>query len=98
MAYQKEIVVYTDFLGLAEQNLFYSSINEFPAVNYSCYGGTTGAERFCIAFDGRETVSGIKQTTAEEYYLFPIVCVGITSSSLNFLLMKDGIISIGPGL
>ena len=44
LAYQKEIVVYTDFLGLAEQNLFYSSLKEFPAVTYSCYGGTAGAE------------------------------------------------------
>lgn len=84
LAFQKEIVVYTDFLGLAEQNLFYSSMKEFPAVNYSCYGGTSGAERFCIAFDGRETVSGIKQTKAEEFYLFPIVCVGISPSSIKY--------------
>ena len=84
LAYQKEIVVYTDFLGLAEQNLFYSSAKEFPAVSYSCYGGITGTERFCIAFDGREAVPGLKQTTAEEYYLFPIVCICITPSSLKF--------------
>ncbi len=84
LAYQKEIVVYTDFLGLAEQNLFYSSAREFPAVSYSCYGGTDSAERFCISFDGRENVSGLKQTEAEEYYLFPIVCICITPSSLKF--------------
>jgi len=84
LAFQKEIVVYTDFLGLAEQNLFYSSLREFPAVSYSCYGGTEGAERFCIAFDGREAVSGLKRTEPEETYLFPIVCVGITPSSLKY--------------
>ena len=84
LAYQKEIVVYTDFLGLAEQNLFYSSQKEFPAVSYSCYGGTLGAERFCIAFDGRENVSGIKHTETEEYYLFPIVCISVTPSSLKY--------------
>ena len=84
LALNKEIVVYTDFLGLAEQNLFYSSVKEFPAVSYSCYGGVNGAERFCIAFDGREAVSGLKQTEAEEYYLFPIVCISITPSSLKF--------------
>ena len=84
LAFQKEIVVYTDFLGLAEQNLFYCSLREFPAVTYSCYGGTKEAERFCIAFDGREAVSGLKQTEAEEYYLFPIVCVSITPSSLKY--------------
>lgn len=84
LAFQKEIVVYTDFLGLAEQNLFYTSLREFPAVSYSCYGGTSGAERFCIAFDGRETVNGLTRTEAEEYYLFPIVCICITPSSLKF--------------
>lgn len=84
LAYQKEIVVYTDFLGLAEQNLFYSSLREFPAVSYSCYGGISGAERYCISFDGREPVPGLKQTEPEEYYLFPIVCVSITPSSLKF--------------
>jgi len=84
LAYQKEIVVYTDFLGLAEQNLFYSSKQEFPAVSYSCYGGSDSAERFCIAFDGREAVSGLKKTEPEEYYLFPIVCICITPSSLKY--------------
>ena len=84
LAYQKEIVVYTDFLGLAEQNLFYSSLREFPAVAYSCYGGTKEAERFCIAFDGREPVSGLTLTEPEEYYLFPIVCVSISPSSLKY--------------
>ncbi len=84
LAFQKEIVVYTDFLGLAEQNLFYSSLRDFPAVSYSCYGGTYSAERFCIAFDGRNAVSALKQTDVEEYYLFPIVCINITPSSLKY--------------
>ena len=84
LAYQKEIVVYSDFLGLAEQNLFYSSIREFPAVTYSCYGGCGNAERFCIAFDGREPVSGLKQTEAEEFFMFPIACICITPSSIKF--------------
>lgn len=84
LAYQKEIVVYTDFLGLAEQNLFYTSLKEFPAVSYACYGGTSGAERFCISFDGREAVKGIKQIPADEFNLFPIVCISITPSSLKY--------------
>ena len=84
LAFQKEIVVYTDFLGLAEQNLFYTSAKEFPAVTYSCYGGTPGAERFCIAFDGRTMVSGLKQTEPEEPWLFPVTCISITPSSLKY--------------
>ena len=84
LAFEKEIVMYTDFLGLAEQNLFYTSLKDFPPVSYSCYGGVDGTERYMIAFDGRERVSGLKKTEAEEYYLFPIVCLGITSSSLKY--------------
>lgn len=84
LAFQKEMVVYTDFLGLAEQNLFYSLMKELPPVQYSCYGGTTDAERFCISFDGREAVHGLKQTEVEEPYLFPIVCLCITPSSLKY--------------
>ena len=84
LAYQKEIVVYTDFLGLAEQNLFYSMVKELPPVQYSCYGGTMEAERFCIAFDGRERVTGVTKCEPEEYYLFPIACVSITPSSLKY--------------
>lgn len=84
LAYQKEILVYTDFLGLAEQNLFYSSIKEFPAVTYSCYGGTKEAERFCIAFDGREMVSHLTQSIIEDYDLFPIVCICISPSNIKY--------------
>ncbi len=84
LAYQKEIVVYSDFLGLAEQNLFYASVREFPPVAYSCYGGTPSAERFMIGFDGREPVNGLTKTEPEEYYLFPLVCVCITATSGKF--------------
>ena len=83
LAYQKEILVYTDFLGLAEQNLFYNSIKEFPAITYSCYGGTKDAERFCIAFDGREWVSHFQQSTIEDNY-FPIVCICISPSNIKY--------------
>ena len=46
--------------------------------------GTGGAERFCISFDGREAVNGLKQVPADEFYLFPIVCLAITPSSLKY--------------
>ena len=84
LAYQKEILVYTDFLGLAEQNLFYSLIKEMPAVTYSCYGGIKEAERFCIAFDGREIVSHFQKSMIEEYDLFPIVCICISPSNIKY--------------
>ena len=84
LAYEKEILIHTDFLGLAEQNLFYTSIKEFPSVTYCCYGGIKDAERFCIAFDGREFVSHFQQTTIEEYSLFPIVCICISPINIKY--------------
>jgi len=78
LAYQKEILVYTDFLGLAEQNLFFSSLKEFPAVEYSCFGGIADAERFCICFDGRQMVKGLIKTEPEEVWLFPVCCIEIS--------------------
>lgn len=82
LAYEKEIVTYTDFLGLAEQNLFYSSIKEFPTVTYSYYGGTKEAERFCISFDGRERVAHFQKKEVAEY--FPIVCICISPSNIKY--------------
>lgn len=84
LAYEKEIIVYTDFLGLAEQNLFYSLRKEFPAVTYSCYGGIAETERFCIAFDGRERIAHFQQKEWEEPYLFPIVCICISPSNIKY--------------
>lgn len=84
LAFRKEIPVYTDFLGLAEQNLFLSCIRELPAVVYSKYGGMEDAERYCICFDGRADVSGIQQTEPEVPEEFPISCVQITPSGLKF--------------
>lgn len=84
LAYEKEIVTYTDFLGLAEQNLFYSSIKEFPTVTYSCYGGTKEAERFCISFNGRERVAHFQKKEVEEFYLFPIVCICISAINIKY--------------
>lgn len=81
LAYQKGIAVYTDFLGLAEQNLFYASAKYFPPVQYSCYGGVKDAERYCICFDGREPVKGLSKVTPEEPWLFPISCVCISDLS-----------------
>lgn len=78
LAFQKGIMVYTDFLGLAEQNLFLSSLRSFPGVTYSVYGGTADAERYCICFDGTEPVPGIRQTEPLYPETFPISCVQIS--------------------
>lgn len=77
LAYDRGIAVTSDFLGLAEQNLFHEIRKELPAVGYTCFGGVPQAERFCIRFDGTETVSGLKELplTKEVMTEYPISCV-----------------------
>lgn len=84
LAFQKGIPVYTDFLGLAEQNLFMENAREYPPVSYSVYGGKEDAERYCICFDGTIAVSGFHKTTAEYPESFPIACVKISPSGLKY--------------
>ena len=42
--------VFSDFLGLNEQNIFYHSLSALPNVSYVMYGGYEYAERQMIAF------------------------------------------------
>jgi len=84
LAFQKGIPVYTDFLGLAEQNLFFGCIRELPPIAYSCYGGTEHAERYCICFDGMEPVTTAKQVMVTMKDFFPISCIRITPSGLKY--------------
>lgn len=84
LAYQRGIPIYSDFLGLAEQNLFYSSFREYPPVAYSVYGGTDGCERFCICFDGSEPVNGFQCIPVQYPDAFPVSCIRITPSGLKF--------------
>ncbi|MBE5950229.1 MAG: RNA-binding protein [Lachnospiraceae bacterium] len=84
LAFQKGIMVYSDFLGLAEQNLFLNNIRSFPEITYSIYGGTADAERYCICFDGTEQVPGIRRTEPLYPEAFPIACVQITPYGPKF--------------
>lgn len=84
LAFQKGITVYTDFLGLAEQNLFYGNIRELPPIAYSVYGGTENAERYCICFDGMEPVTATRQIPVTDKESFPISCIRITPSGLKY--------------
>ncbi len=84
LAYQKGITVYTDFLGLAEQDLFYRNLYQFPPVLYSCYGGKEEAERYCICFDGSAGALSLQKTVVKETQYFPVACIKITPSGLKF--------------
>ncbi|MGN0505549.1 MAG: YlmH/Sll1252 family protein [Lachnospiraceae bacterium] len=86
LAYECGIAVTSDFLGLAEQNLFHEIQRELPAVGYTCFGGVPGAERFCIRFDGTVAVSGLTQLelTEEIAAEYPISCIRVSPSAPKY--------------
>ena len=59
--------LFTDFLSLAEQDLLYQAMKEFPKESYSVFGGVNGAERVMARFGSAESF-GYEQD-------FPIVCI-----------------------
>ena len=50
LSYQRDIVTFSDFLNLNEQNLVKSQTAHFPGIMIEGYGGYDGAERQIIAF------------------------------------------------
>ncbi len=50
MAWRRGIVAFSEFCGLNELNIFYSSRQEFSAVQAETFGGYDSAERQMIAF------------------------------------------------
>lgn len=86
LAYGRGIAVTSDFLGLAEQNLFHETRKEFPAVGYTCFGGVPQAERFCIRFDGTVSVSGFKELplTEEAKAGYPISCIKVSFQTSKY--------------
>ena len=74
LAFQKGIPVYTDFLGLAEQNLFMESLRQFPAVTYSVYGGTKVQRGIVfVLMEHRWYPDSKKQNrNTRKFFLFPV--------------------------
>lgn len=85
-SYEKGIDMYSDFLGLAEQTLFFRSLHELPPISYSCFGGTQNAERFCICFYGSADSRSVTliETNEEEKEAYPISCIKISQSSVKY--------------
>ncbi|MDF2820095.1 MAG: hypothetical protein K0R15_536 [Clostridiales bacterium] len=48
--YQKNLVSYSDYLNLNEQNIFLTNINSFPKIKYKFLGGYDHAERKLLNF------------------------------------------------
>ena len=50
LSYQRDIVTFSDFLNLNEQNIINDRKNQMPGVVIECFGGYEQAERQMVAF------------------------------------------------
>lgn len=74
--YEKGIYTYTDFLGLAEYDLFLRAARDLSYVPYTVFGGAEGCERVLVRFGDEESLG-----YGEE---FPIATLAITPRSPKF--------------
>jgi RNA-binding protein YlmH len=77
-AYHRGSNIYSDFLNLNEQNIFYSLKNELPMIKYFTYGGYKDAERRILCFCG-DTV-----TADEKDINYPISCIKVKPCNQKF--------------
>lgn len=68
--------IFTDFLGLNEQSLFFEAVRESVHVKYTAFGGAEGVERVMMRF-GDEEELGYSE-------LFPITTIKIAPKSQKF--------------
>lgn len=78
MAERKGIVLFSDFLNINEQSIFFSMKQELPKIKYFTYGGFEDAERKILCFCGDETIS------QKEELEWPITCIRITPANQKF--------------
>lgn len=75
-AYAQNIYLFTNFLSLAEQDLFYQcKPDRFPS-GYTVFGGVDQAERVMIRFGNKEELGYEQQ--------FPIHCIQISPAARKF--------------
>ena len=74
--YEKGIYTYTDFLGLAEQDVLLRAARDFSYVPYTVFGGTEGCERVMVRFGDEESLGYAAD--------FPIICLEIAPRSPKF--------------
>jgi RNA-binding protein YlmH len=77
-AYRRGINVFSDFLNLNEQNIFWGLTNELPMIKYFAYGGYNDAERKILCFCG----DGF--TEDEKLVDYPIACIKVKPVNQKF--------------
>ena len=94
-AYSRGIPIFTDFLNLNEQNIFFSLKQELPKIKYFTYGGFRDAERKMLCFCGNDLI------TEETEINYPISCIKIMplnqkfSDSLNHRDFLGAVLNLG---
>lgn len=75
LSYRRDIVTFSDFLNLNEQNIVNNRKNQIPGVVTECFGGYEQAERQMIAFH---------PDALAFTWEYPIDCLKIEPKSLKF--------------
>ena len=75
LSYRRDIVTFSDFLNLNEQNIVNNRKNQIPGVMTECFGGYEQAERQMIAFH---------PDALAFTWEYPIDCLKIEPKSLKF--------------
>lgn len=75
-SYQQNIYLFTGFLGLGEQTLFYETAPQFPHVPYTMSGGHPSCERLMVRFGSADSM-GYEED-------FPIACLQIRPTAPKF--------------
>ena len=75
-SYQKNVYVFTDFLNLSEQAVFFEQERELSYAGYTLWGGTESSERRMLRF-GTEELLGYEEP-------FPITCIRIRPAAKKF--------------
>lgn len=94
-AYRRGICIFSDFLNLNEQNIFYSLKNDIPRIKYFAYGGFSDAERKVLCFCGNDNI------TEDMNMEYPIACIKVVpinqkfSDSLNHRDFLGAVLNLG---
>ncbi len=70
-AYQRNLCTFSNFMGLAELDIFHRTKNNFSYVEYELFGGYAGAERLMVRF-------------GEAVMPWPMVVIHVTPSAKKF--------------
>ena len=74
LSYRRDIVTFSDFLNLNEQNIVNNRKNQIPGVVTECFGGYEQAERQMIAFH---------PDALAFTWEYPITCLKVGSQGLS---------------